>query len=77
MSPPERTDYAALRQHLDAGRPWLDPMAWTLVDDAEGECAVLRRALEEACGDAWTDGDAAVEQYLSRARKHVAALPND
>lgn len=38
----ERTDYAALRGHLKAVHPWLDPMAWLLLDDAENEAADLR-----------------------------------
>lgn len=26
-----------LRQHLEAGRPWLDPMTWLLVDELQAE----------------------------------------
>jgi hypothetical protein len=49
MAPPvmtERTDYAALREHLKAGEPWLDPMAWQLVLDAEAEAIALRKGIQ-------------------------------
>jgi hypothetical protein len=60
----ERTDYAALRAHLDAGRPWLDPMTWALVDDAEAEANALTQALDAArvMGERWA-ADPATNGY--------------
>ena len=37
-----------LRRHLEAGRPWLDPMVWQLVDDLEAERDRYREATEKA-----------------------------
>jgi hypothetical protein len=33
---------AELRQHLEAGRAWLDPMTWQLVDELEAEAMKAR-----------------------------------
>lgn len=42
------------------------------IDDAREEIARLRWALEQACGDAWADGEAAMADYLKRAEARDA-----
>jgi hypothetical protein len=45
------------------------------VDDARKEIKLLRWALREACDVAWSDGEAAMAQYLRRAES--AALDDE
>jgi hypothetical protein len=45
-------DFVALRKHLEAGSPWLDPMTWEIVGAAEVEVQRLRE-IERVFNEGW------------------------
>lgn len=75
---PDRLSTAERRKRGREAMLWLDNFDGAILstraahakdafDRLRAENEGLRWALEEACNDAWTDGDAAAEQYMRRA----------